>query len=156
MHGQPHIRSRLVYLRSYNVSEKMLLPYSFMYPEADEKTFLRCRYASSKLRCSRFDSTRSFTMSCSLTIVQTVKWRTKLLTTGKKQRLNLFFYKILTFCWPCISVYLSQQLTNMMHKIFVLQLVYFMPQHVSSIIRRSKMHEETWRKETQPLVSSHL
>jgi len=27
----------------------------------------------------------------------------------------------LTFCWPCISVYLSQQLTNLMHKVFVLQ-----------------------------------
>ena len=24
---------------------------------------------------------------------------------------------ILTFCWPCISVYLSQYLTNLMHKI---------------------------------------
>ena len=25
--------------------------------------------------------------------------------------------QILTFCWPCISVYLSQYLTNLMHKI---------------------------------------
>ena len=26
-------------------------------------------------------------------------------------------FNILTFCWPCISVYLSQYLTNLMHKI---------------------------------------
>jgi len=25
--------------------------------------------------------------------------------------------QILTFCWPCISVYLSQYLTNLLHKI---------------------------------------
>ena len=36
------------------------------------------------------------------------------------------------FCCPCISICLSQQLTNLMHKIFVLQFVYFMPLHVLS------------------------
>ena len=52
-----------------------------------------------------------------------------------KHILSLF----LTFCWPCISVYLSQLLTNLMHNIFVLQWVYFMPLHVSST---SAHHQE--------------
>jgi len=40
--------------------------------------------------------------------------------------------RILTFCWPCISVYLSQYLTNLMHKILFHIKFYFMPLHVSS------------------------
>ena len=39
---------------------------------------------------------------------------------------------ILTFCWPCISVYLSQYLTNLMHKYLFHNKFYFMPLHVSS------------------------
>jgi len=39
----------------------------------------------------------------------------------------------LTFCWPCIPVYLSQYLTNLMHKILFHNKFYFMPLHVSSI-----------------------
>ena len=39
----------------------------------------------------------------------------------------------LTFCWPSISVYLSQYLTNLMHKICFTISFYFMPLHVSSI-----------------------
>jgi len=51
---------------------------------------------------------------------------------------------ILTFCWPCcISVYLSQYLTNLMHKIcFTISFIsclYMFPAHVL-IIRRSKLH----------------
>jgi len=39
---------------------------------------------------------------------------------------------VLTFCWPCISVYLYQNLTNLMHKILFHNKFYFMPVHVSS------------------------
>jgi len=50
-----------------------------------------------------------------------------------------FFY----FCWPCISVYLSQYLTNLMHKIcFTIRFIsclYMFRAHVL-IIRRSKLH----------------
>jgi len=43
------------------------------------------------------------------------------------------FNPFLTFCWPCcISVYLSQYLTNLMHKIFFHNKFYFMPLQVSS------------------------
>jgi len=48
----------------------------------------------------------------------------------------------LTFCWPCISVYLSQYLTNLMHKIcFTIRFIsclYMFRAHVL-IIRRSKL-----------------
>ena len=51
--------------------------------------------------------------------------------------------RILTFCWPCISVYLSQYLTNLMHKIcFTISFIsclYTFRAHVL-IIRRSKLH----------------
>ena len=50
---------------------------------------------------------------------------------------------ILTFCWPCISVYFSQYLTNLMHKIcFTISFIsclYMFRAHVL-IIRRSKLH----------------
>ena len=50
---------------------------------------------------------------------------------------------ILTFCWPCISVYLSHYLTNLMHKIcFTISYIsclYMFRAHVL-IIRRSKLH----------------
>jgi len=36
------------------------------------------------------------------------------------------------FCWPWISVYLSQYLTNLMHKICFTISFFFMPLHVSS------------------------
>jgi len=46
-------------------------------------------------------------------------------------------------CWPCISVYLSQYLTNLMHKIcFTISFIsclYMFRAHVL-IIRRSKLH----------------
>ena len=49
---------------------------------------------------------------------------------------------ILTFCWPCISVYLSQYLTNLMYKIFFtisfISCLYMFRAHVL-IIRRSKL-----------------
>ena len=38
-----------------------------------------------------------------------------------EQNLTRQTTRILTFFWPCISVYLSQWLTNLMHKIYVLQ-----------------------------------
>ena len=51
--------------------------------------------------------------------------------------------KILTFCWPCISVYLSQYLTNLMHKIcFTISFIsclYMFRAHVL-IMRRSKLY----------------
>ena len=51
-------------------------------------------------------------------------------------------WTILTFCWPCISVYLSQYLTNLMHKIcFTISFIsclYMFRAHVL-IIRRSKL-----------------
>jgi len=50
---------------------------------------------------------------------------------------------VLTFCWPCIAVYLSQYLTNLMHKIcFTINFIsclYMFRVHVL-IIRRSKLH----------------
>ena len=57
----------------------------------------------------------------------------------------------LMFCWPCISVYLSQYLTNLMHKIcFTISFIsclYMFRAHVL-IIRRSNYI-------THPLVSNH-
>jgi len=51
--------------------------------------------------------------------------------------------QILTFCWPCISVYLSQYLTNLMNKIcFTISFIsclHMFRAHVL-IIRRSKLH----------------
>ena len=53
------------------------------------------------------------------------------------------YHCILTFCWPCIPVYLSQYLTNLMHKIcFTISFIsclYMFRAHVL-IIRRSKLH----------------
>jgi hypothetical protein len=46
-------------------------------------------------------------------------------TVAKLIRISTFCWPCisvyLSFCWPCISVYLTQYLTNLMHKIFVLQ-----------------------------------
>jgi len=57
--------------------------------------------------------------------------------------LNKLRINILTFCWPCISVYLSQYLTNLMLKIcFTISFIsclYMFRAHVL-IIRRSKLH----------------
>jgi len=48
----------------------------------------------------------------------------------------------LTFCWPCISVYLSQYLTNLMNKICstisFISCLYMFRAHV--LIRRTKLH----------------
>ena len=82
-------------------------------------------------------------------------------------QLHVYTYKhnyslFLTFCWPCISVYLSQYLTNLMHKIcFTISFIsclYMFRAHVL-IIRRSKIalhslwyhHTETseWSKITK-------
>jgi len=78
---------------------------------------------------------------------------------------RLFFW---TFCWPCISVYLSQYLTNLMHKICstvsFISCLYMFRAHVL-IIRRTKIalhslwYHHTYRCQnyiTQPLVSSYL
>ena len=50
---------------------------------------------------------------------------------------------VLTSCWPCISVYLYQYLTNLMHKIWFtisfISCLYMFRAHVL-IIRRSKLH----------------
>jgi len=52
-------------------------------------------------------------------------------------------FLFLTFCWPCISVYLSQYLTNLMHKIcFTISFItclYMFRTHVL-VIRGSKLH----------------
>jgi len=52
-------------------------------------------------------------------------------------------HQFVTFCWPCISVYLSQYLTNLMHKIcFTLSFIsclYIIRANVL-IIRRSKLY----------------
>jgi len=61
--------------------------------------------------------------------------------------------QILTFCWPCISVYLSQYLTNLMHKICFTISFYFMPVHVLSTVCSSSEGQNCI---TQHLVSSHL
>ena len=52
-------------------------------------------------------------------------------------------FLILTFLWPCISVYLSQYLTNLMHKIcFTISFIscLYMFRAYVLIIRRSKLH----------------
>ena len=52
----------------------------------------------------------------------------------------LFFF---TFCWPCIAVYLSQYLTNLMHKIcFTISFIscLYMFRAYVLIIKRSKLH----------------
>ena len=53
------------------------------------------------------------------------------------------YLRILTFCWPCNSAYLSQYLTNLMHKIcFTVSFIsclYMFRAHVL-IIWRSKLH----------------
>jgi len=74
--------------------------------------------------------------------------------TGEKQSKNknpsmisdpvyISIWQILTFCWPCISVYLCQYLTKLMHKIcFTISFIsclYMFRAHVL-IIRRSKLH----------------
>jgi len=47
--------------------------------------------------------------------------------------MSITYCELFTFCWPCcISVYLSQYLTNLMHNIFFHNKFYFMPLHVSS------------------------
>ena len=60
--------------------------------------------------------------------------------TVTRKHVGAFF---LTFCWPCISVYLSQYLTNLMNKIcFTISFIsclYMFRAHVL-IIRRSKLH----------------
>jgi len=52
-------------------------------------------------------------------------------------------FDFLMFCWPCISVYLSQYLTNLMHKmcftISFISCLYMFRAHVFTI-RRSKLH----------------
>ena len=57
-----------------------------------------------------------------------------ILCTCPNQRnlFNLTVSLFLTFCWPCISAYLSRYLTNLMHKILFYNRFYFMPLHVSS------------------------
>ena len=61
----------------------------------------------------------------------------------QKFRENQNTHFILTFCWPYILVYLSQYLTNLMHKIcFTISFIsclYMYRAHVL-IIRRSKLH----------------
>jgi len=56
----------------------------------------------------------------------------------------IFLSFFLTFCWPCcISVYLSQCLTNLMHKIcFTVSFIscLYMFRAYLLIIRRSKLH----------------
>ena len=64
-------------------------------------------------------------------------------TFNFKGRTTKTVIKILTFCWPCISVYLSQYLTNLMHNIcftisFISCLYMFRAQML--IIRKSKVH----------------
>ena len=58
---------------------------------------------------------------------------------GENQNTHFVFM----FCWPCISVYLSRYLTNLMHKIcFTISFIsclYMFWAHVL-IIRRSKLH----------------
>ena len=65
---------------------------------------------------------------------------------------NVVILIILTFCWPCILLYLSQYLTNLMHKIcFTIRFIsclYIVEYMCSS----SGGHNCI----TQPLVSSHL
>jgi len=60
-----------------------------------------------------------------------------------RQTSCFFCFISLTFCWPCISVCLSQFLTNLMHKIcFTVSFIsclYMFRAHVL-IIRRSKLH----------------
>jgi len=61
----------------------------------------------------------------------------------ESRHMQQILLSFLTFCWPCISVYLSQYLTNLMHKIcFTISFIsclYMFRAHVL-IIRMSKLH----------------
>jgi len=60
-----------------------------------------------------------------------------------KEFRKILKYQVLTFCWPFISVYLSQYLTNLMQIICFtmcfISCLYMFRAHVL-IIRRSKLH----------------
>ena len=80
------------------------------------------------------------------TVLQTASARLQFERTPRSvcSSVNLqCLFLFLTFCWPCISVYLSQYLTNLMHKIcFTISFIsclYMFRAHVL-IIRRPKLH----------------
>jgi hypothetical protein len=60
--------------------------------------------------------------------------------SGNKTLNNYYFF---TFCWPCVSLYLSYYLTNLMYKIcFIISFIsrlYMFRAHVL-ITRRSQLH----------------
>ena len=74
---------------------------------------------------------------------------------------NIHIVFFLTFCWPCISVYLSQYLTNLMHKIcFTIRFIsfpYLFRAHVL-IIRRSKLHYtlQFWPPDNEHMCSKQV
>jgi len=83
----------------------------------------------------------AFTFSCTFDIFPYIfSWGWPGLAESCRDIINTFLF---TFCWLCISVYLSQYLTNLMHKIcFTISLIsclYMFRAHVP-IIRRSKLH----------------
>ena len=65
------------------------------------------------------------------------------LYVGHHQVVQRIIYCILTFCWPCILIYLSKYLTNLIHKICFrisfISYLYMFRAHVL-IIKRSKLH----------------
>ena len=71
------------------------------------------------------------------------KWRHKMRYVGGSETGAKTSSKVLTFCWPCISVHLSHYLTKLMHKICFkisfISCLYMFRAHVL-IIRRSKLY----------------
>ena len=52
-----------------------------------------------------------------LTSWEPVSFWSRALLHGVSKYVSKYKHHFLTFCWPCIAVYLSQYLTNLMHKI---------------------------------------
>ena len=81
------------------------------------------------------------------------KWETKFHTHVEVLELHTLKYvNLLTFCWPCISVYLSQYLTNLMHKIcFTISFIsclYMFRAHVPKIRRSEFALHSLWYHHT--------
>jgi len=67
--------------------------------------------------------------------------------------------KILTFCWPCNSVYLSQYLTNLMHKIlFYNKFISFLV-HQTATYRCDDTRDcviQFWSPDDEHICSKHV
>ena len=69
------------------------------------------------------------------------------------------WYKVylLTFCWPCISVYLSQYLTNLMHKIcFTISFIIIWYHHTYRCDDTRGCVMQFWPPDDEHMCSKHV